>query len=99
MIVRNRWCKKSVRLYVGFQGIKYVNWLAFKDEYTWNEIEASADEYFQNITYKVEYTSWSLYGDSYGHKLWSLYGDSYGHKLCSTHSGFVFILLWEGFYV
>ena len=22
-------------------------------------------------------------------------GDSYGHKLCSTHSGFVFILLWE----
>ena len=26
-------------------------------------------------------------------------GDSYGHRLCSTHSGFVFILLWEGFYV
>ena len=23
----------------------------------------------------------------------------YGHKLCSAHSGFVFILLWEGFYV
>ena len=28
-----------------------------------------------------------------------LMGDSYGHKLCSTHGGFVFILLWEGFYV
>ena len=26
-------------------------------------------------------------------------GDSNGHKLCSIHSGFVFILLWEGFYV
>ena len=26
-------------------------------------------------------------------------GNSYRHKLCSTHIGFVFILLWEGFYV
>ena len=28
-----------------------------------------------------------------------IYQQLVGHKLCSAHSGFVFIFLWEGFYV
>ena len=33
------------------------------------------------------------------HGLWTKRGDSFGHKLCSTYSGFIYILLWEGFFV
>ena len=51
------------------------------------------------IFHKGFYSMGPLICEIWRHGLSTNSGDSYGHKLCSTHSGFVFILLWEEFHV
>ena len=55
------------------------------------------------LTYvKHLFSSWKTYVQSEGMVYQQIVGIPTGtdrHKLCITHSGFIFILLWDGFYV